>query len=452
MKIIIVGCGKVGKAIASDLVKEKHDVVIVDRKADAVEQVSNTYDCLGVAGDCLNVSVLEEAGVLNADILMAVTSADEINMLCCLFAKKCNKNIKTIARVRNPLLTKELSLVKDELGLTMAINPEMITAREISRLIRWPSALKVDSFVRGKVELISFLIKETMHISGKPIKDLMKTSKYSVLFAGIVRGEQAIIPNGDTVISDGDIVTIMATPDACTNFMKDLGIYQPSIKNCLIAGGSKIAYYLALMLEKNNIEVCIIDKDPKRCVELSEQLPNASIINSYASDDNVLIEEGLPDAGCFCSLTGIDEENVILSMYARSISKAKIITKVNHISYESVLDKVDAGSIVSPKQITADAVVTYVRGLINAEGNDVETMHHILNNKAEALSFYITKKTNVVDTPLEELKLKNNLLIGAIVRKNQIITPSGKTTIQIGDTVLIVTTNTGLSKIEDIVA
>lgn len=452
MKIIVVGCGKVGKTIASELAKESHDIVLIDKNADLVEDLSNSIDVLGVTGEGSSIKILKEAGVENADLVIAVTSADETNMLTCLFAKKINKQCKTIARVRNPNYIEDIYQVKDELGIDMTINPEMITARQISRLIRWPSALNVDSFVRGKLELISFAVKGNLNFVNKTVMDIRKTFKNDVLFVGVERGDTAIIPKGDTVIEENDKVTICATPDNTTSFLNKAGIYQMPIKNCLIAGGSKIAYYLSTILVKHGIDICIIDKDLKKCEELAESLPMVSVVNGYASDNNVLMEEGLPDADCFVSLTGLDEENVLLSLYAKSASKAKVITKVNHISYEGVLNNLDVGSLVSPKLITADYIVAYVRGLNNAIGNDVETMHHILNNKAEALSFMINKKTDVIGVPFEKLHFINELLICYIVRQGKVIIPNGSTCMEIGDTVLVVTTNKGLKSIEDTIA
>ncbi len=452
MKIIIVGGGKVGKTIAKELAKEKHDIVLIDHHQDVVENLSNSIDVLGVAGNGASMNILLEAGVQDADVLIAVTNADEINMLCCLFAKKANKDLKTIARVRNPIYTNEISYIKEELGLSMTINPEMITAREISRLIRWPSALKVDSFVRGKVELISFAVNDNKNLVNKSIAQIKKEHNGDVLFVGVERKHEAIIPNGDTVILNGDKVSVCGTPIDTSNFLNCIGIYQSPIKNCLIVGGSSTAYYLTQILQKSNIDVVIMDMDAQRCEFLAENLPDASIINSCASDDNVLIEEGLPECDSFCSLTGLDEENVLLSLYAKTISKAKIITKVNHISYDGVLNNLDVGAVVSPKNITANNIIAYIRGLCNSGENEVETMHRILNNKAEALTFMIKEKTKSVGKTLEELKLKDNLIVCVIIRNEKIIVPSGKTTIEIGDNVLVVTTHQGLNTIEDIVA
>ena len=433
MKVVIVGCGKVGKTIAEELVKENHDIILIDENAELVEDVSNSLDIIGVVGNGASLNILKEAGIETADVLIAVTSADEINMLCCLFAKKANKELKTIARVRNPIYSSELSYIKDEL-----------------RLIRWPSALKVDSFIRGKVELISFAVNGNKKLVDKSLAQIKKTYSEDILFVGIERNKEAIIPNGETIILDGDKVSVCATPAVASKFLDKIGIYQSPIKNCFIVGGSDIAFYLASILQKSNIDVAIMDMDPKRCDYLSINLPYASIINGCASDDNVLIEEGLPECDSFCSLTGIDEENVILSLYAKSSSKAKVITKVNHISYESVLNNLDVGALVSPKNITANSIIAYIRALANSGENEVETMHRILNGKAEALTFVIREKTKSIGVTLEELKTKDNLLICLIIRGNQIILPSGKDKIEIGDTVLVVTTHQGFNTIEDI--
>ena len=451
MKIIIVGCGKVGKNIAEELVKEKHDIVLIDNNGTLVEEVSNSIDVLGVVGDGASLNTLKDAGIDDADLLLAVTSSDEKNMLCCLFAKKVNKNCKTIARVRNPIYNEEINYIRDELGLTMTINPEMICAREVSKLIRLPSALKVDTFAKGRVELISIDVKDNKHLVGKSIKEINSNFKDQILFVGIERKDEAIIPHGDTVINENDKLSICATPLVTSEFLNDIGFYQSPIKSCMIVGGSTMAYYLATILIKHKISVTIIEKDANRCEELAELLPKATIVHGFASDGNLLIEEGLKDVDCFLSLASIDEENVLLSMYAKTISNAKVITKVNHISYDSVLHNLDIGALVSPKNITAANIVAYVRGVSNAGANDVETMHRILNNKAESLSFRIKEHSPSVGVPFDKLKIKDNLLIGSIIRGNDIIIPTGKTTMEIGDIVLVVTTNAGLTSIEDII-
>jgi len=443
MKIVIVGCGKVGKNIASSLLNEGHDIVLVDKNEKTVEEASNALDVLGVIGNGASYETLNNAGVKDADLLLAITDSDELNLLCCFFAKKVG-DCKTIARVRDPMYYNEVKYIKDELGLTMIINPEMAAAREIASLLRFPSAIHIDSFERGRVELLSFVVNENSILANKKIMDSMRSLKSRVLVAGIQRNEDAIIPNGNTVIKVGDTVSVVSSIENSTAFFKELGIIRNKVHNCLIVGGSNTAYYLATLLERSNIKTTIVEQDEKRCHELASLLPKVTIINGDGSSDELLNEEGLKEAEGFVSLTNFDEENIIMSMYASNSSNAKVITKINRISYGSLVNSLNVGSVISPKDITADYIIQFVRAMDNDSSNDVETLYHVLNNKAEAIMFSIKENDNVVNVPFEKLNLKKNLLICAILRNSKYITPTGKDSIQIGDNVIIMTTNKGI--------
>ena len=451
MKIVIVGCGKVGRNIAKDLASAGHNLVIVDKDEKIVNEVSNSLDVLGVVGEAISMETLNDAGVGNSDLLLAVTSSDEANMLCCLFARKANKDLQTIARVRNPIYSKEIKYIKSDLGLSLIINPEMATAREIARILRFPNAMKVEHFSRGRVELVSFSVPKGNMLVDREIRDIAKELNIDLLFAGIERKDEAIIPNGLTKIMEDDVVSIVARPQEVTAFFSKIGLLVNPVKSCMIVGGSTISYYLAKLLIKAKVAVTVIEKDLERCEELSDLLPEATIINGDASDDSVLLEEGIKEVDAFISLTNLDEENILISLYARKSSKAQVITKINHIEIDSVVNSLDLGTLVDPKGITSDNIISYVRAILNASGSYVDELYRIMNDKAEVISFNVNKDSKIINVPFEELHLKKNLLIGSIIRDDNVITPSGKDSIQVGDQVLVVTTNIGLEDIEEIV-
>lgn len=451
MKIIIVGCGKVGSNIAEELVQEKHNIVLVDSNSEIVHSLSNQFDVLGVIGDAASLSTLKDADVEKSDVLLAVTSSDEVNMLCCLFARKANPNIKTIARVRNPIYSKEIAYIKDELGLTLIINPEMAAAREIARILRFPAAMEVETFSRGRVELTSFVVPEGNIIANKKVYEVSKIFNSNILFVGIERNDEVIVCHGNSLIKPNDKISLIAAPSDMTKFFSYIGLLQNPIKSVLMCGGSTIAYYLARLLIKSNIAVKIVEQDKERCEQLADLLPDASIICGDATDHSLLIEEGLNEADAFISLTNVDEENVMLSLYARNSSKAKVITKINHITFDSVMSKLDVGSIVYPKHITADNIITYIRGLSAASSSNITALYRILDNKAEAMTFKIVKESKLTSMTLQELNIIDDLLICAIIRNDDVIIPSGHDKIQVNDIVLVATTNKGIESIEEIV-
>lgn len=450
MKILIVGCGKVGTYIAEELVKEEHDIVLLDSNSDVVSNLSTSLDVLGVIGDAVSLSTLKDASVETCDVLLAVTNSDEINMLCCLFARKANPKIKTIARVRNPVYSKELRYIKDELGLTLIINPEMATAREIARLLRFPAANEVQTFSRGRVELTSFLVPE--NIANKKVKDFSKNFNGKLLFVGIERNDEIIVPHGETIVLPNDKVSIIAKPSDMSTFFTYAGLVQHPIKSVLMCGGSTIAYYLATSLIPSGIDVKIIEKNKEKCEQLADLLPNATIINGDGTDHNLLIEEGINEADAFVSLTNVDEENVMLSLYANNtLNNKKVVTKVNHIPFDSVMSKLNVGSLVYPKHITADNIITYVRGLTNASSSNITALYRVLDNKAEVMSFKIVKESKLTKNKLMDLDIVDNLLVCAIIRDDDVYIPTGQDKIKVGDIVLIATTNKGIESIEEIV-
>ena len=451
MQIIIVGCGKVGYAIAQQLNEEGHDITIIDTNREKVEQTISTLDIQGVEGNGTTFNTLLEAGIKASDLLIAVTGKDEVNLLCCLIAKKAG-NCNTIARVRNPEYVNETNYLREELGLSMVINPELTCARGISHLIEIPSALDFTTFAKGRANMIEISIPEKSVIDGMTVIDFSKKINNKTLICSIERGGEVIIPDGNTILCEKDKMYVIIPPSELHSVLHKIGIKTKPIKNVLIAGGSKVAYYLTKCLEEAHIQVKIIEKDFKNCEQLSERLPHTLVIHGDATNRQLLLEEGIDNMDAFVSLTNMDEENMLLSLFANKVSKAKIITKIDKISFEEVINELPIGSIACPKNITAKSIIQYVRGVQNSFGSNVETLYRILDDKVEAIEFKVKQSSKVTGKPLMDLNIKKNLLVCAIFRNGKIITPTGKDTIETGDHVLIITTNKGLADITDILS
>ena len=449
MNIIIIGCGKVGLTLAELLAAEKHDVVLVDESSQKLSSVPEEIDALRILGNGASINTQIEAGIETADILIAVTGSDELNLLCCLIAKKAG-HCHTIARVRNPIYNKELDFIKVKLGISMIINPELTAAIEISRLLRFPSAIKIDTFAKGRVELLKFRIRSEFGLDGMPINQIAGHSNSNILICAVERGDDIFIPGGDFILRNNDLLSIMASPQNSVAFFHRIGFKTNQVKNAMIVGGGKIGYYTAKLLLDMNIDVRIVENDRDRCEELSLLLPDATIICGDGTDKQLLMEEGLPQAESFVTLTGLDEENILLSLFAQANSHAKLVTKVTKIAFTEIINNLDIGSVIYPKHLTADYILQYVRAMSNSIGSNVETLYQILDNKAEALEFAIHETSDVTDIPLSDLTLKSNLLIGSINRGGKTWIPRGQDTIQVGDTVIIVTTQKGLGDIRDI--
>ena len=449
MNIIIVGCGKVGSTLARQLSKEGHNISIIDINDRVVEEFSNTHDVMGVIGNGAAYSIQKAAGIEKAHLLIAVTGSDELNLLCCLIARKAG-NCATIAKVRDPIYNNEIEFIKEELGLSMVINPEYEAASEIARILRFPSAIDINIFNKGSVELLSFKVEKGSILNEMKIQEIRGKLKCDILVSMVERGEEVIIPNGEFIIKENDIVSLIASHKKATEFFIKIGMINNPVKNAMLIGGGHISYYLAKRLLKYGINVTLIDKNQKRCEELSELIPEAMIIHGDGTDKELLMEEGITEAESFASLTGIDEQNVLLSLYANSKMKGKIITKVNRIDFDEVLDNLNLGSIIYPKFITMQYILQYVRAMNNSIGSNVETLYKIKKDKAEALEFHVNENSKVVGIPIEKLNLKDNLVICSIKRKGEIITPNGQDCIKKGDYVIVATTNMGLQDLSDI--
>ncbi|MBQ2640544.1 MAG: Trk system potassium transporter TrkA [Lachnospiraceae bacterium] len=453
MKIIVVGCGKVGSALAAQLSEEGHDVSVVDKNPQVVNEVSSNYDVMGVVGNGGSFSVQKELGVEDADLLIAASDSDELNLLCCLIAKKAG-GCSTIARVRTPIYNSEIGFIRDELGLSMTVNPEYAAAMEASRLLKFPSAIKIDTFARGHVELLKFAVPANSPLDGHTLAEISATIKGDVLVCAVEQGtgHDVTIPGGDFRLQAGDTISIVTGTHSARSFMEKVGLKSRSVANCMIIGGGTIGYYLARTLLDSHIAVTIIDKDPERCRILSEDLPEANVICGDAANQNVLLEEGIENCESFVSLTGMDEENIFLSLYARKASAKdiKLVTKINRINYDDIIDEMNLGSILNPQHIAAEYIVRYVRAMANSIGSNVETLYNIIENKAEALEFLIQLGAPVIGIPLIDLPIKKGVLIACIYRNRQIIIPNGQSTIEVDDRVIVVTTHMGFQDIRDI--
>lgn len=451
MNIILVGCGKIGLKIVEKLSNEnEHNITVIDLRPKIVNEIVNDYDAMGVVGDCISADILEEAGVKEADILIAATGSDELNFTTCLLAKKMG-NCQTIARMRKPEYRKTIGLFKDDLGLALVINSDVSAAQEISRVLKFPSAIQIDTFAKGRIEILKFKIPQDSILCNLKLADMSTKLNCDVLVCGVERGSDVYIPAGDFVLQQGDLVSIVSTYHNCSSFFKKIGIKSSRVKDTIIIGGGVMGYYLADMLIKSGISVKIIEQKKERCEELSYLLPKATIINGDGTDNALLLEEGIEHADSVVALTNIDEENIILSLFARSKTKGKLITKINRIEYDDVIRKLDLDTIIYPKTLTAENVLRFVRAKNNSlNSSNIETMHFILDGKAEALEFQIREASPIVGKTLFDLKIKKNVLIACISRNGKTIIPRGHDTVEIGDTVIIVTTNVGLKDINDI--
>lgn len=450
MNIIIVGCGKVGQKLARDLSCEKeHNVTVIDIRQGVTQDIINQCDIMGVVGSGASIDTLIEAGVKDTDILIAVTGSDELNLLTCLIAKKSGAR-STVARVRKPEYSKELNLFKEDLGLAMIINPEQAAANEIARVLRFPSAIRIDTFAKGRVEILKFKIGENSVLDQMRVSEIHSRLNCDVLVCGVERKEEAFIPNGDFILKSGDLISIVASLKDGSDFFKRVGIKTNKVKDTIIVGGGATAYYLAKLLLQTGISVKIIEQDEKKCEKLCSLLPKADIICGDGTEKNLLLEEGVENTQSLVALTNIDEENIMLSLFAKTQMNGKTVTKINRITYDEVISTLNLDTVICPQNITAEYIVKFVRAKKNSLGSNIETMHFMLDGKAEALEFIIRDGSPVSDIPIEKLKLKKGILIACINRNGRIIKPKGSDIILPGDTVIVVTTHTGFKDINDI--
>ena len=437
MNIIIVGCGKVGQALAGQLSEEDNDITVIDVSAAKVNETAARYDVLGVVGNGATHLTQQEAGIKDADLLIAVTGSDELNLLCCLIAKKAG-NCHTIARVRSPQYSTEAPYLKEELGLAMVVNPEQAAAAEIARVLRFPSAMKIDTFAKGRVELLKFKLPERSPLAGLAVKEITTKLHCDILVCTVERGDNAYIANGEFRFIDKDVISIIASPKNANAFFKQIHYRTNSVKDVMIVGGGNITHYLCERLSRSGIAVKVIEKDPAKCDELSEMLEDVTVINGDAVDQQVLYEEGIENTGGFVALTNLDEENILLSLFAKSVGNCKLVTKVNRIDFDDVIRHLELDTVIYPKNITSEDIVRYVRAMKNTIGSNVETLYNIIKGKIDASEFIIKDNSPIVGKPLMELKLKNDVLVASIMRDRKVIIPRGGDTMEVGDSVIIV--------------
>ena len=450
MNVVIVGGGKVGRKLVEDFAKEGDDVVLIDVKEDVCETVQNMYDVRAVAGSGADIEVLEEAETRRADLFIAVTTNDELNTLCAVMAKKLGAD-RCVARVRNREYFKQLDFMRSALGINMIVNPEYTSAAEISRMLRFPAALSKETFAKGRIELIEFQVSEGSVLCGKSLIEIYKQLKIKVLICAVQRGEEVFIPKGDFVISAGDKIHITASHKDLAKFVRETGVMNRKIKSVMLIGGGRISFYLANLLIESGMSVKIIEQKAARCRTLAENLPNADIIHGDGTDRQVLEEEGIDRVDAIVALTGIDEENMVISMYAKKREVDKIVTKINRVSFADLMDAAGNYSIVTPQNITADMIIRYARAMKSAQDTEMHTLYRIVNNRAEAMEFKVSGGSALTEKPLMELKLKDNTLIAAIARGNRMFIPDGQSRIEKGDTVMVVTTER-ITTLTDILA
>lgn len=449
MNIIIVGCGKVGGALAAQLNSEGNNVTIIDQDSAKVRAISTKYDIMGVIGNGASRATQKEAGIDETDLLIAVTGNDELNLLCCLVAKK-SANCRTIARLKNPEYNIDAPYFKEELGLAMVINPELAAAREIARILNFPSALKIDTFAKGRVELLTFKLPEGSRLVGMSVKDVAIKLKAAVTFCTIEREDEVYIANGNFTFEERDVISIIASPANAIDFFGKINYKIQPIKDALIVGGGALTYYLCGLLEKSGVRCTVIEKDAARCSELATEFEKATIINADPSDEDTLREEGIAHAGAFVAMTPADEENILLSLFAKKQGSRKVITKVNRIDFDDITSQLDLDAIVYPKNITADIIVSYIRAMNNTQGSNIETVYNLVRGQVEAAEFTVGEESPIVGTPLMYLDLKPGVLIAAIQRGRVQISPRGQDVIEAGDSVVIVTKDLVLNDITDI--
>ena len=452
MRIVIVGAGKVGWALTQNL-SAKNDVIVIDQNQQLIDNIINIYDVMAVCGNGASYEVQKEAGAEKADLLIATASSDEINIVACLVAKKLGVP-HTIARIRNPDYEKQLRFMREDLGLSMVINPEKATAREIARVLRFPNAMQMESFSKGRLELVEYRLPENTMLDGVKLSDLYKNMRVRVLICAVTRKHETIIPSGDFVLRSGDKISLTSTPAQLEQFFRHLGVFRKKASSVMIIGASKTCYYLAQELIEMGMSVKIVDRDEQRCIRMGEQLPKALIIVGDGTDSELLDEEGIDETDAFVALTDVDEANILMAISAsKRVQDCKVVVKINRpslvdlVTNESMVD-----SVVSAGMVTADWILQYVRAMQNASGSHIKTLHRIVDETVEALEFSVTESdAPFIGVPLKDLKLKSGVLLAGIVRESgQIIIPSGNDAIHRGDDVIVVTTDTSLRDIRDI--
>lgn len=450
MKIVIIGNGKVGSNLSSLLVKEGHDITVIDNKAENLRKTQDTLDVMCIEGNGANAEVQLEAAVNKAGMLVATTPHDETNMLCCLIAKRLGAG-RTISRVRDPEYYSQIDLIREDLGLSMVINPERMTADEIFRVLVFSAAAKVEVFAKGRVELVEHKLTENSSFCNMSLAEIYQRTKIKFLICAVDRGSDIFIPGGDFVLRAGDRINVSTSHKDVEKLFRSTGMMKDKIKTVMIIGGGRIGFYLAKQLSALGMRVKIIDNNYERCTELAELLDKVTVIHGDGTDHDLLLEEGIKDADSFVALTGIDEVNIISALYAKNNSQAKVVAKVNRESYVNLTSQLGLDSVISPKYLTTSNILSYVRSLENAADSNIESLYKIVGDRVEAIQFNIKNPIpGLVGIRLRDLKLKKNTLICAIIRKRNVIIPGGDDSIEIGDSVVLVSKDYHFGDIRDI--
>lgn len=438
MKIIIAGGGKVGSTLTRELSASGYDITVIDSKKKVLEASVERYDVMTVWGNCATISVLEEAGIRSADLLIAATSADEINLLCCMTAHGLNPNLHTIARIRNPEYSGQVYTMRNLFGLSLVVNPERQAAREIEYLLKYPGFLKRESFAKGRIEIVELRIDEKSKLKNVKLIDMDSIIKCKVLVCAVLRDGKAMMPGGTFTLQEGDRIFVTAPADHMTILLKNLGIITRKAKNVILCGGGRIAYYLAQRLEKSGVNVQLIEQDEEKCEQLAEMLPNTAIIQGDASNQFLLDSEGISECDAIVTMTGMDELNIIISLYGAQCGVPQVITKLGHMENNDLINKLALGSVISPKDLCCTRIVQYVRAIYNQEGA-ATSIHTIADGKAEAIEFIVDEGTRHCGAPLRNLRIKRNVLIACISHGANIEIPSGNSAFNCGDMVIIIT-------------
>ena len=448
MNIMIVGCGKVGQTLAEQLNEDGNSITVIDSRADVVRDVAARLDVMGFVGNGATHTLQQEAGIDKTDLLIAVTGSDELNLLCCLIAKKAG-NCQTIARVKNPAYSSETGYLKDELGLAMVINPEHAAATKSARVLRFPSAIKIETFAHGRVELFKYKIPEGSRLAGMAVKDVVAKLSCDVLVCTVEREDEPYIANGNFVFAEKDIISVIASPKNASEFFKAIGYRNRAVRTVMVVGGGETVQYLCSILHRSGISVKIIEKDHKKCEALCVRFPEVDIIHGDASDQTLLLEEGIDTVGAFVALPGIDEENILLSLFAKSAGAGKVVTKINRIAFDDVIKHLDLDTTIYPKNITADSILRYVRAMKSSEGSNMETLYSIVPGDVEAAEYIVGEDSPVVGIPLMQMKKKPDILVAAIIRGGKVLIPRGADAITAGDRVVVVSRTKTMDDIAD---
>lgn len=450
MKIVIIGLGTIGKTILKNLSDEDHTVTIIDEDKDKIESLIEKYDVFGVVGNGACMDIQNEANVKDADLVIVLTKSDELNILACLVAKKVGAK-NTIARVRNPDYRKQIALLKDDLGISMIVNPERETANEIFNLINLPSVAQIEYFAKGRVLLVEIVAEKGCPLIGESLISLgKKLNTNKILICAVQRGDQIMIPSGNFMIEEGDRIHFTSDQKTFSEFLSKVNLVKSPFKNIMIVGGGRTGFYLADELSKKKYAIKLIVNNKADADDLAEFLPRVTVVYGNGTQHDLLVEEGIEAMDAFVALTDIDEENMIVSMFANKMRVKKTITKIKNDDLYDMLGELGIKNNVSPKNIVASRIISYIRALANTRGSNVLTLYQLVNNQVEALEFSARKQERFYDKPLKELRIKENCLIACIIRRNEVIIPDGNSEIKLGDNVIVVTTHKYFDDLTDV--